>query len=129
MRNGREARAVAPARRGSSFPFLVLWADFTMPSNLSQNANGFPPTAAPARWNEVRSQEHIVSGTVSFLLHLLAILLLGFVFSISLDDEDTPRDLVMVIEEVEAELTESGDSLLPTTHLIRLKCCPSSEVQ
>ncbi|MEE2781630.1 MAG: hypothetical protein VX431_05465 [Planctomycetota bacterium] len=92
-----------------------------MPSNLPQSANGFPPTidegrlaSAPARWNEVRSQEHLVSGTVSFLLHLLAVLLLGFVFSISLEDEDAPRDLVMVIEEVETELTESGDSLLPT---------------
>lgn len=94
-----------------------------MSSDLPQNAtNPEPPQisvrpsdAPPMRWNELGSQEQMVAGTVSFLVHLLAVLLLGFVFSISLEEGESDRDLILVIDETTTELSEAGDSLLPTT--------------
>ncbi len=66
------------------------------------------------RWGEPRVQERLVGGAMSFLIHLILILLLGFCFSISWSDQEASRELVVVIRETEHDLTETGDSLLPT---------------
>ena len=69
---------------------------------------------AAAQWSEPRAQERLVGGVVSFLVHLILVLLLGFCFSVSWGEHQVKRELVVVLRETDHELTESGDSLLPT---------------
>ena len=66
------------------------------------------------RWCEPRGQERLVGGAISFLVHLILILLLGFCFSVSWDDRQGSPELIVEIRETVHELSESGDALLAT---------------
>jgi hypothetical protein len=73
-----------------------------------------PAAQSASNWGEPRVQERLVGGVISFLIHLILILLLGFCFSFSWNDQQPKRELMVVIRETDHKLTESGDSLLPT---------------
>ena len=80
-------------------------------------SNEFEPSTGETRgdhWCEPRGQERVVSGAISFLVHLILILLLGFCFSVSWDDQRGSPELIVEIRQTEHELSESGDALLAT---------------
>tara|TARA_Y100001933_G_scaffold163057_1_gene161385 strand:+ start:845 stop:2419 length:1575 start_codon:yes stop_codon:yes gene_type:complete len=65
-------------------------------------------------WGEPRPQERLVGSVISFLIHLILILLLGFCFSVSWEGKKDFPDLIVEIRESSHELSEFGDALLAT---------------
>ena len=91
---------IAPVHEADTLPAVDHYSDKSPPNDV--------------HWSDPRPQEQLVGVFISFLVHLILILLLGFCFSIAWEGQREAPELIVEIHESAHELSESGDGLLAT---------------